>query len=361
AQLNDDVSWLDAARLGTDLWVVGHFGWTTLGEGATSGVLTMAPLGITLLSLLGCKVLAAVSSARGWPLLAPGVVGFAGSAAVLSFLLADAARPSAPAATVGAAAVATAGLLWGNAPHGNGKLLGGRIAAWLKDGIAPEIPAAVKAAKRAVGLMLLGAVLLTAAWVVGGAATFMDLFTQLDPGAMGGVALAGLCLAYTPNLVLWALSYIGLAGFHVGAGTEFSPFATTGGPLPSLPLFGLLPATPPPAAAWLVVLVPLLAGFVAGLRAQRRLPARPWWAHALVALAATLLAAAVLGGLAALSGGALGPGRLAQVGVNGALRLALLLGAELGCGLMIGALVLPRLTGRRGEPVPWTGTEAASQ
>jgi hypothetical protein len=344
ADLNQGVTWLDAARFASDLWVLGHFGWTTFGSGATTGVVTLAPLGLALVSLLGCRLMAAVSSAKGWALVGMGTAGFTGLAAVFAFVCSRDARPSALAGTLGAGTVAAIGLLWGNAAHGNAKLLGGRIETWLAGHTVPEVPAAGRAVKWLAGGVLLGALVLTAAWALGGAGNFRDLYDSLTPGTVGGIGLVLLCLAWLPNLVLWAVAYISATGFHVGAGTGFSPYATDGGPLPALPLFGLLPATAPPSFAWLIALVPVLAGTVAGLRLYRRLRQRLWWQQLLAALVAVAVAAAILGVMVSLAGGAAGPGRMAAVGANSAVKAGLALAGELGFGVICGTLVLPRFT-----------------
>ncbi|MDR1633457.1 MAG: DUF6350 family protein [Bifidobacteriaceae bacterium] len=342
-EFNAGLSWADAARFGSDLWVLGHFGWTVIGSDALQAVVTISPLGIPLVSALACAALTRVTSARGWPLISGGVMGFLVVDAFVAYVLADRARPSAWLALIGGAGAAAIGLLRANRPH-NGELLGG----WrtgLVDHVPAELRFAFRGAATAAGLVLVSAFALVVALAVGGWSQFGDLFGALGPGVVGGIALAGLCLALLPNLVAWAVAYVAGPGFAVGAGTEFSAFATQGGVEPALPLLGLLPATKPPAFAVAVVAVPVLAGLVAGWRLRRRLDT-VWWRALIAAALASLAAAAALAALVALAGGAGGPGRLAEVGAP-FWPLAGWLWLELGVGAAVGALV-----GRHGSRRP---------
>jgi hypothetical protein len=114
------------------------------------------------------------------------------------------------------------------------------------------------------------------------------------------------------------------------------------GGLPALPLLAALPrdgATP----SYLLVLtavVPLLAGAAGGLvvakrvrRSQRRGVAVSWSGVVLRAALSAVLAGVVLLVLMVFAGGSAGPGRMAAVGVPGAVTAA----ATLAAGAMLGA------------------------
>jgi hypothetical protein len=327
---NAGVSWADAARFGADLWVLGHFGWTAIGQDALRAVVTLSPLGLPLVSVLACVALTHVTSARGWPLIGGGAVGFVAVAAFVGYVVADDARPSAWVALIGGGAAAVVGLSWGGGP-----------APMPSSWVLPEaVTAGAKAAAVAAGLVLAGALALVAPLAVGGWGRLRELFGSLAPGVVGGIALSALCLALAPNLVAWLVAYVAGPGFAFGAGTEFSPFATVGGVEPALPLLALLPTTDPPAAAPAVLALPVAAGLVAGWRFQRRIGAA-WWRGLIGAQLIGLVAAAGLAGLVALAGGAAGPGRLSQTGA-GFWPLMGWLWLELAVGASIGACVLPR-------------------
>jgi hypothetical protein len=156
----------------------------------------------------------------------------------------------------------------------------------------------------------------------------------LDPGAFGSILLLVLCIGYVPNAAIWGASFAVGPGFAVGTGTSVTPSAAGTAELPAFPLFAALPADgAPPAAAALSMLLPLLAGIVAGVVLARRLaPLRDSRLSPEVIAAAGAGVGAVsgllLGVLAALSGGPLGDGRLSLVGPS-PWRVALLAGVSL--------------------------------
>ncbi|WP_394552902.1 DUF6350 family protein [Agromyces sp. MMS24-JH15] len=170
-------------------------------------------------------------------------------------------------------------------------------------------------------------------------ATVVGLAGSLDAGVDGGIALVVGELAVLPNLVVWAAAWLLGPGFAFGAGTSLSPTATVVGPLPGVPILGIVPSDGVPLGLlWL--LVPLSAGFAgatfvwpwlvgalapasrpafAGLPASLRPAARrdlgaAWWLPAVLAAGAGVAAGVVMGALAWWSSGAVGPGRLVQVG-----------------------------------------------
>ncbi|MDR1187686.1 MAG: DUF6350 family protein [Bifidobacteriaceae bacterium] len=335
---NAGVSWADAARFGSDLWVLGHFGWTVIGADAVRAVVTVSPLGLWLVSALACAALSRATSARGWSLVGGGVIGFVAVDAVIGYLLADQARPSAWLALIGGAGAAAVGLMWANRPR-NGELLG-RLRSVLADHSPAEMLLGVKAGAMAAGLVLACAVALVVALVVGGWRRFAELFGSLRPDVIGGVALALLCLALLPNLVAWLVAYLAGPGFAVGSGTSFSAFDTVGGVEPALPLLGLLPTTAPPSVAAGLLAVPVVAGAAAGWWLERRLGA-VWWRGLIAAVLTGLVAGAGLAALVALAGGAGGPGDLAVVGTP-FWPLAGWLWLEIGGGAALGACVLAR-------------------
>ena len=101
-------------------------------------------------------------------------------------------------------------------------------------------------------------------------------------------------------------------GFTVGAGTLVSPAVVALGPLPMFPLLAALPDNGPTPA---LDAVPGRACRrwsppSAPPRAQRRHPTLRWEEGALRGCAGGVLAGLLLGFLAALAGGAVGPGRM---------------------------------------------------
>jgi hypothetical protein len=141
-----------------------------------------------------------------------------------------------------------------------------------------------------------------------------DLWALLDPGIGGGLALAIGSLLAVPTLVLWTTSALIGPGFTIGAGTSVDLTGSQLGQVPGFPLLAALPS-PGEFPGWVFVLglVPLLGGMLSGWRVDTgaRAGLVP---RVLLGAAAGGLAGCALGVLVGLSGGAVGPGRLADAG-----------------------------------------------
>ncbi|MRG61102.1 hypothetical protein GE115_14690 [Agromyces sp. CFH 90414] len=331
-------------RAAADVWLLGHgvdlvaqldpvtadrIGLPGAGEPFP---ITIAVLGFGLVTILFARRIGRRAAATGHAVtgcLAAMAVA-AGIGGTLAILAADpAARPSVwqgfvlPAVVVGLGAVIGAAyeLLRAEASARPDASPGTLLARW-RD--LPEAPlAAALAAVRigagsAFGILAVAAVLVTVLIAVD-YATIVGLSQALGAGADGGIAIAIAELALLPNVVVWAASWLLGPGFALGAGSSLSPTGTLLGPVPGLPLAGILPAEGAALGiVWLIV--PLVLGFAGAtvawpwfLRTPGR-TAHAWWMPVAVSAAAGLVAGVVLGLLAWWSGGAVGPGRLAVVG-----------------------------------------------
>lgn len=147
-----------------------------------------------------------------------------------------------------------------------------------------------------------------------------SLYQGSQLGGIGGAATTLAQLAFIPNLVIWAASWLVGPGFALGAGSAISPVNTVVGPVPGLPILGAIPSGDF-AFGFIGLLVPVLIGFFAASLVRPRLVSalagRPLVARLLIAAAGIgIVAGLILGLLAWFSGGAIGPGRLAVVGPN---------------------------------------------
>jgi hypothetical protein len=354
ATVNNGVSWLDAARGAADLWLLGHWGSLTVVTGQSTAVVSVAPLGIGLVSVMCCRFLARVSSARGWWLVGFGTLGYVGVSALIVFgATTGAARPSAPVGLCGAAFLAIVGLIWGNAAargpargrrtRGASSSTGGDLVPppvrdWCLATVPPWLRAVPRTAVVTAGTMLAGAALMVVIWVVTGWDRFGEMTALLDAGMIGGFVLVLVNIAFVPNLLLYAMAYLSGIGFMVGSGTAFSPRGTVSGPLPALGILGFLPADPPSIAVWLVA-VPVAAGGLAGLRLRRRLAAStPWWTMAAGAALSAVAAAGVVALAGAAASGGAGPGRMAEIGVD-ARAVFIALSLECAAGAVVVAIL----------------------
>ena len=145
---------------------------------------------------------------------------------------------------------------------------------------------------------------------------------SLSPGVGGAALLLLAGLSYLPNSVFWAIAYALGPGFAFGVGTAVSPSGSALGAVPAFPMIAALPAGQkaafPPWLGFFVLVMPYLAGALAGLVTIRIAPTPQLEAAPLWGLLTGSLAGVVIGFCAKFSGGPLGSGRLAAVGPVGA-------------------------------------------
>ncbi len=238
--------------------------------------------------------------------------------------------------------------------------------------------------------------ILLAVMIVGNYAQIVALYEGIHSDILGGVAVTIAELAFLPNLVIWTGAWLIGPGFAIGAGSSVGPLATSLGPLPAVPILGALPTGDFPLG-FLGLLVPIVAGFLVGVlvrssvlrsvtsgvagsvtgsvtggvagRVQRtsfatsdrdtsdraasdrhtsdgdasdrdvseRASTSPVTSLVLTGLGIGIVGGIIFGLLAWVSGGAAGPGRLAEVGPN-ALQVGLLAALEFGVPAIIGLL-----------------------
>ncbi|MFD5334773.1 cell division protein PerM [Streptomyces hawaiiensis] len=199
--------------------------------------------------------------------------------------------------------------------------------------LGPDGRPGVAARAAAAGVVVLlggGALLVTVSLLGHGAATQASLL-RLTEGWSGRFAVLLLCVALVPNAAVWGAAYALGPGFALGAGHAVGPLSSA--PAPFLPPFPLLAAVPEVGEGapvhWAAGAVPVVAAVVMGwtvakgAAAAERGGTRPGSARAEVwtagrtaraAALAAVLCAAVLAGLAALSGGPIGSAVLSRFG-----------------------------------------------
>lgn len=303
----------DALRVGADAWLLGHGAHLQLPDAG----ITVVPLGLTLVCVyvafrLG-RWAALTSAADDAATVLLGVVvmaGVYGVTTVLTAVLASdlVAEPNLGRAFCGGFAVALVG-------GGAGVLSGsGQGSSWW--GRLPERLRAVLVGSSACVLLLVvaSALLLTVALLLnlGSGATVLS---RLHTDAWGGLLYAVVVAAVTPNAVLLTGSYVLGPGFAVGTGTVVSPTAVVLGPVPAFPLLAALPGSGPAPTWWLLVAgAPVLLAGLAAVLMVRRYPQPAYGTGALRGLCAGLVGGLLFASLTALAGGAVGPGRMRDVG-----------------------------------------------
>jgi hypothetical protein len=139
----------------------------------------------------------------------------------------------------------------------------------------------------------------------------------LAAGTVGSIAVALICLASVPNAVLCAGAYLAGPGFVLGSGTTVAPGDVELGRLPALPILAAIPTSGEPR--WwdaVLICVPVLAGAVAGLVAWRRDPVYGLDQAALRGAASAFVGGTAFGLSTWLATGAIGPGRMQDIGPN---------------------------------------------
>jgi hypothetical protein len=259
-------------------------------------------------------------------------VGYAAVAVLTHHLAAtSASAPSLPRTL--AWTVLLCGLLGGSAIA----VGSGRAAIWASF-LPLSLRAAASAARRALlWYAVMSAVVLGAALVVDWDSA-VNVMSQLHTSPGAATLLVGLCVLVTPNATLFSGSYLLGPGFTVGTHTLVAPTAVVLGPLPMFPLLAALPDDGP-TPGWTVALlaIPPLVAAVAVFRTFGRYPTDRWDEAALRGVGAGLLCAFAFAALAAISGGAVGPGRMTDVGPS-AFPVLLHGIATFGVGGLLGSL-----------------------
>jgi hypothetical protein len=208
--------------------------------------------------------------------------------------------------------------------------------------VRSQLGAALRGGAAAVAAILVVSGLAVCVSVLANFAIVIGLYETLQADVMGGIALTIGQLAFIPNLVIWAATWFVGPGVALGTGTSVSPLGTSLDVVPGLPVFGALP-TGTLEFGFLGLLVPVLIGFVVAVVVRQGFDTRPNAPHGRVRMLVTgallgVVAGILLGLLAWWSAGAMGPGRLADVGPN-PLLVGALTAVEVGIAAALGMLV----------------------
>lgn len=200
-----------------------------------------------------------------------------------------------------------------------------RCASWLRGSWCRRrrLLAACRAGAGGLMVLLGSGALLTGISMLSHTGSVQLAFLQLSDVWQGRFAVLLVSLALLPNAIVWGAAYGIGAGFAAGGGNVVTPLGVTSYPqLPHFPLVSALPAEGPhwplnwvtgalagASVAWLTAVA---AARRPGKGAPR--PAWGWGETAVLAALAAIGCAAVMALLAAVSGGPLGVGILADLG-----------------------------------------------
>ena len=376
-----DRDYASLARLSGQAWLLLHgvplsltFPAGTVGLEESGGLLSLIPLGLTLIPFFLCwragrRLARACYTDQLWQALlgALGTYALLGTAAAYF------------SANEDVSISLVAGGLIPLIPAGLGVIIGARMEAgsWVRligvdltDWIArtsqhsrwagsylwAAIRAGVVGITAAIGL---AAVLLVVALALSWA-EIATVYQKLDAGIIGGIVVTVAQLGLLPNLVVWTLAWASGAGFSIGTGSIISPLETTVGPLPAVPILAALPSGQS-EYAYAALLIPVAAGVLAGWWFLRegenhfdewisiKINARWFTASvstvclgAVIGLVSGLVAAAA----ALIARGSLGIGRFVEIGPD-PLWIGIWIAAEVAVGVVIGYAAGPWLERER--------------
>ncbi len=348
---------LEVWHLAVQVWALGHGVPLEVSLGASSALLTgeLASFSLSLAPFLFAIVTALLGHRAGRRLTESSdariIVGLLTVfVAILSALALVSGRTSAVDYDVAAGTVRVVipflvGLVVGWKPWLDGNmsrsLLGLVLDRW-RDVI--EVAGRIAGSTIAGVVSIAGAIL--AVLVVLGYATVVSLYESLHTGILGGFVLTAAQMAFIPVAVVWMVSWIAGPGFALGAGAVVSPFATTVGAVPAVPILGIIPQSTV-VGGW-VTIIPGLIALVAAVRFSGRVLSRdrvfnPASPADMGRVAITAAAAAAIVGLVTIvvgsyAAGSAGAGRFAVVGID-PLLVALVLAGGVALGSAVGLIV----------------------
>jgi len=356
-QFHLEVDWFTFWRAASDIWLLGHGVNLTItlsptmaaGFGLTQATVpfqvTVAVLGFAVLAVLmgvrtgmraaetPFRLTGAISAIVSYGILGTIVTLTAGKTVVQPSLWQGIVLPMFVFGIgvligegIGAARAGRGLLDTAAAPVGDTRRVAGVAGGWrsriarLSPRTRASIAAALRTGTAASAMVIAASGVIVAVLLIARFGTVVGLYEQLQAGTLGATVLTMAQLAVLPNAVVWTASWLLGPGFAIGTGSSVSAVGTQLGPIPGLPLLGIVPQGHV-ALGFAGLLVPVLAGFFAATLTRRRMARTVGGAPsggrlALIGLGAGCVAGIELGLLAWWSSGAIGPGRLHDAGPN---------------------------------------------
>jgi hypothetical protein len=304
----------DALRVGADVWLVGNGSGLTV-RGAPIG---MVPLTLTALIFVVVHRWGRWAATTSQPVDDDRALGIAATiftglymvVAVVTCVLVgqEDSGPGLGRTIVGAMLVAgIAGTLGLASGTGRLSVAVERVPAWVRT--------VAYGATASFLLLLAASALLVAVMTMLGLNEAASMMTGLDLSASDYLMYTLATVAVVPNAVLFGSAYLIGPGFAVGTGTSVSTSVVSLGPMPAFPLLAGLPeAGPTPEWVMGFLAVPVVVAIAGGVLAQRAYRVTAYDSAALRGFGCGAGAALLSTVAIALAGGAMGTGRMADVG-----------------------------------------------
>jgi len=339
-------------QLAVQAWALGHGVPLHVSLGDSSAVLvndmatfdlTLAPFAFALVTaLLGRRAGRRLAGSDDATLVVGLLIAFTGGLALLALVSSQSSlvQLDAVSGTARVLAPFVLGLVIGWRPWEND-----RSSRALTAGVPIAWRDVTDAALRIAGATLAGLVVIASfallALLFLGFSTEIALFESLHAGILGGLVITAAQIAFIPVALVWTIAWVVGPGFTLGTGAIVSPFVTTVGAVPAIPLLGAIPETNS-LGEW-VTAIPGILAFIAAARFGADLRSRGQFfnpgdiidlgrvaATAALAAVAIWLVTVVVGLYAT---GSAGPGRFAHLGID-----PLATGLVLGGGVFAGSL-----------------------
>jgi hypothetical protein len=149
----------------------------------------------------------------------------------------------------------------------------------------------------------------------------IQLYEQLQGGIIGGFSATLMQLSFLPNLTYFVSTWLVGPGFAIGTGSSVSPLGTALGPLPTIPVFGVIPQGDM-SVGMIVLVVPVLIALITTISvkkyaaAARHNFATPMASSIAMGLAIGFVAATEMTLLAIITHASIGPGRMQNIGAE---------------------------------------------
>ena len=169
-----------------------------------------------------------------------------------------------------------------------------------------------------VAAVVAAAGVVTAILCVARFAPIVGLYEGLQAGPGGGAVITLGQLLFLPNIVIWVMSWLSGAGFAVGQGSWVSPSGADIGPLPALPIFGMIPEGQV-LGGYIWLIIPVVATIICSRVVRGRLlrfvprHESSRWLFA-TAIGMSIVAGVITVTLAWATSGSIGPGRMSHFG-----------------------------------------------
>jgi len=305
--VDQDFNFGRALRFGGAFWSSANGGYLQVAH----TTLTLVPLGLTLLVLLGLRL----ATRRGLDLAWSAITAYT-AVYCLGITLVS--------ALVGVHGAGIVRVMFGSAAL---SLLAAYLGQRREAGLSPfqqvfsRVPQWIRhcVVSGIAGFLLVVilAALSVLAWFLLGRDSMSNVLSGWSLDAMSGLALGIAQLSLVPNLMVWAAAWMSGAGFVVGSDTIVSPHEVVLGPLPNIPVLASIPEAAVPGSFALIFLLAL--GLAAGLPALKvaraNFPMKTWQIVVAPVISACVFAISWLA-VAWWGSGSLGPGRLTDIGVH---------------------------------------------